>query len=203
IHGTATPSKLFVSQSHGCVRLTNWDAWELAHMVKARQTTVEFLDPGVSIADVTGASPAAANTRTVSAASLGATRPPARGDRLPPQVATAVPTAAVQPAAAVAAPAVEAAPVEAVPVDALAASLARATAGATSVAVTETLLPAVITPAAAPQSPEPLAPAHSAPAALSDEPEYPSDAELPASLPGSLPAQAAGVIRTQTQAGNP
>ena len=26
IHGTPTPSQLFVNQSHGCVRLTNWDA---------------------------------------------------------------------------------------------------------------------------------------------------------------------------------
>ena len=193
IHGTATPSKLFVNQSHGCVRLTNWDAWELAHMVKAKQTTVEFLDPGVSIADVTGASPAAASARTVSSlASIGATRPPARGDRLPPQVAaaapatatpaTAAPAIAVQPAAVVvAADAVVATPA----VDALAASLARATAGVTSTAVTQTVLPAIVAPAA--------------PGALADEPEYPSDAELPA----SLPAQAAGVIGTLPQAGHP
>ena len=88
IHGTATPSKLFVNQSHGCVRLTNWDAWELAHMVKARQTTVEFLDPGVSIADVTGAAAAAAvapaAAAAVTATAIGTNRPPARGDRIPP-----------------------------------------------------------------------------------------------------------------------
>jgi len=33
IHGTPRPSKLFVEQSHGCVRMSNWDAQELAHMV--------------------------------------------------------------------------------------------------------------------------------------------------------------------------
>ncbi|MDF3606865.1 L,D-transpeptidase [Paracoccus sp. DMF-8] len=46
IHGTATPSKLFVSQSNGCVRLTNWDARELAGMVQSGKTVVEFLAPG-------------------------------------------------------------------------------------------------------------------------------------------------------------
>lgn len=54
IHGTPTPSQLFRNQSHGCVRLTNWDATELANMVIAGVTTVEFLQPGVTIADVTG-----------------------------------------------------------------------------------------------------------------------------------------------------
>lgn len=54
IHGTPTPSKLFVNQSNGCVRLTNWDAQELANMVQPGVTTVEFLEPGVTIADVTG-----------------------------------------------------------------------------------------------------------------------------------------------------
>lgn len=53
IHGTATPSRLFVNQSNGCVRLTNWDAQELAGMVVSGQTIVDFLDPGVSMAEVT------------------------------------------------------------------------------------------------------------------------------------------------------
>ncbi|SDY86846.1 L,D-transpeptidase family protein [Citreimonas salinaria] len=35
IHGTSEPDVLFQSQSHGCVRLTNWDARELAGMVTA------------------------------------------------------------------------------------------------------------------------------------------------------------------------
>lgn len=51
IHGTPTPSRLFHNQSHGCVRLTNWDAEELAHMVIPGVTSVEFLAPGVTIAE--------------------------------------------------------------------------------------------------------------------------------------------------------
>lgn len=39
IHGTPEPSTIGKTQSHGCVRLTNWDAEELADMVK----------PGVSV----------------------------------------------------------------------------------------------------------------------------------------------------------
>lgn len=53
IHGTPTPSQLFRNQSYGCVRLTNWDAQELAGMVVSGKTKVEFLAPGVTIADVT------------------------------------------------------------------------------------------------------------------------------------------------------
>lgn len=34
IHGTPEPSKVSKSESHGCVRLTNWDAIQLASMVK-------------------------------------------------------------------------------------------------------------------------------------------------------------------------
>ena len=39
IHGTPDPSKIGKTESHGCVRLTNWDAAELARLVK----------PGVSV----------------------------------------------------------------------------------------------------------------------------------------------------------
>ncbi|OXT02731.1 hypothetical protein B7H23_07575 [Notoacmeibacter marinus] len=41
IHGTPEPSKIGKTSSHGCVRLTNWDAKELAKMVSPG-TTVEF-----------------------------------------------------------------------------------------------------------------------------------------------------------------
>jgi lipoprotein-anchoring transpeptidase ErfK/SrfK len=34
IHGTANPSKVSKAESHGCVRLTNWDAGRLAKLVK-------------------------------------------------------------------------------------------------------------------------------------------------------------------------
>lgn len=43
IHGTPEPSLIDKSQSHGCVRLTNWDAEELAAMVKPG-VIVEFID---------------------------------------------------------------------------------------------------------------------------------------------------------------
>jgi lipoprotein-anchoring transpeptidase ErfK/SrfK len=43
IHGTPDPSKIGKTESHGCVRLTNWDARELARLVKPG-VTVEFMD---------------------------------------------------------------------------------------------------------------------------------------------------------------
>ena len=43
IHGTPDPSKIGKTESHGCVRLTNWDAAELAKLVK-RGVSVEFTD---------------------------------------------------------------------------------------------------------------------------------------------------------------
>ncbi|WP_421758722.1 L,D-transpeptidase family protein [Devosia sp.] len=42
IHGTPSPSKIDKTGSHGCVRLTNWDANELALMVKPG-VPVEFI----------------------------------------------------------------------------------------------------------------------------------------------------------------
>lgn len=43
IHGTPEPDRIGKTNSHGCVRLTNWDAAELAKLV-TRGVTVEFLD---------------------------------------------------------------------------------------------------------------------------------------------------------------
>ncbi|MCP3056841.1 L,D-transpeptidase family protein [Aurantimonas marianensis] len=43
IHGTPEPSKIGKTNSNGCVRLTNWDATELAKMVKPG-VTVEFVE---------------------------------------------------------------------------------------------------------------------------------------------------------------
>jgi lipoprotein-anchoring transpeptidase ErfK/SrfK len=43
IHGTAEPEKIGKTPSHGCVRLTNWDARALAAMVR-KGTTVTFLE---------------------------------------------------------------------------------------------------------------------------------------------------------------
>jgi len=44
IHGTPDPGKVSKAQSHGCVRLTNWDAERLASEVK-KGTPVAFVDP--------------------------------------------------------------------------------------------------------------------------------------------------------------
>jgi lipoprotein-anchoring transpeptidase ErfK/SrfK len=62
IHGTPDPSKVSKTQSHGCVRLTNWDALQLAAVVK-KGTPVEFIgEDGVgqakgSASETTGAAP--------------------------------------------------------------------------------------------------------------------------------------------------
>ena len=50
IHGTPEPSKIGKTESHGCVRLTNWDARELAKLVSPG-VTVEFVG-GPSVDDV-------------------------------------------------------------------------------------------------------------------------------------------------------
>ena len=43
LHGTDTPAALFQAASRGCVRFTNWDVEELAHLVKPG-VSVEFLE---------------------------------------------------------------------------------------------------------------------------------------------------------------
>ncbi|MGA7614190.1 MAG: L,D-transpeptidase [Thermoanaerobaculia bacterium] len=43
IHGTSNPSSIGYTTSHGCVRLTNWDAEDLAHRV-SKGIPVEFID---------------------------------------------------------------------------------------------------------------------------------------------------------------
>jgi len=40
IHGAPEPSKIGYTQSHGCIRLTNWDALKLAGMVKPGMTAI-------------------------------------------------------------------------------------------------------------------------------------------------------------------
>jgi lipoprotein-anchoring transpeptidase ErfK/SrfK len=42
IHGTSDPSSIAKSASHGCVRLTNWDARALARAVESGSTKVAF-----------------------------------------------------------------------------------------------------------------------------------------------------------------
>jgi lipoprotein-anchoring transpeptidase ErfK/SrfK len=40
IHGTPEPSRIGHTESHGCIRLTNWDAEELSKMVKVRTPAI-------------------------------------------------------------------------------------------------------------------------------------------------------------------
>ncbi|RVV99999.1 murein L,D-transpeptidase [Mesobaculum littorinae] len=44
LHGTPNPSSLFKNNSHGCVRLTNWDVTELGRMVERSRAVVEFVE---------------------------------------------------------------------------------------------------------------------------------------------------------------
>lgn len=48
IHGTPEPSQISKSSSHGCIRLTNWDAAELAKLVKPG-VKVTFVDALTSL----------------------------------------------------------------------------------------------------------------------------------------------------------
>jgi lipoprotein-anchoring transpeptidase ErfK/SrfK len=43
IHGTGDPESIGYASSHGCIRLTNWDAREVAHRIKIN-VPVEFVD---------------------------------------------------------------------------------------------------------------------------------------------------------------
>ena len=43
IHGTSDPDSIGYASSHGCIRLANWDANDLAHMLK-NGVTVQFTD---------------------------------------------------------------------------------------------------------------------------------------------------------------
>jgi lipoprotein-anchoring transpeptidase ErfK/SrfK len=48
IHGTSRPENIGKTASHGCVRLTNWDALDLAKRVR-RGVPVAFLDQGQTV----------------------------------------------------------------------------------------------------------------------------------------------------------
>jgi lipoprotein-anchoring transpeptidase ErfK/SrfK len=45
IHGTPAPDKISKTASHGCIRLTNWDALALAQLVR-KGTQVDFVNEG-------------------------------------------------------------------------------------------------------------------------------------------------------------
>jgi lipoprotein-anchoring transpeptidase ErfK/SrfK len=65
LHGTPEPSMVGVTQSHGCVRLTNWDAVRLAAMVRegtrvSFRPTLPELSSGAAAHAQTASAPAAA-----------------------------------------------------------------------------------------------------------------------------------------------
>jgi lipoprotein-anchoring transpeptidase ErfK/SrfK len=47
IHGTPDPDKISKTASHGCIRLTNWDAIALAQLVR-KGTPVDFINEDTS-----------------------------------------------------------------------------------------------------------------------------------------------------------
>ena len=57
IHGTPDPDKIGKTESHGCIRLTNWDALDLAAMVH-RGTTVRFEDNDSPVVPMASEQPA-------------------------------------------------------------------------------------------------------------------------------------------------
>ena len=57
LHGTPEPSKIDKTNSHGCVRLTNWDARELAGLVQPG-VPVDFQEPEDASAPVVAEQPA-------------------------------------------------------------------------------------------------------------------------------------------------
>ena len=48
IHGTPDPERIGKTYSHGCIRLTNWDALDLAKRVR-KGTPVDFVDEPSSL----------------------------------------------------------------------------------------------------------------------------------------------------------
>jgi lipoprotein-anchoring transpeptidase ErfK/SrfK len=63
IHGTPEPSKVSKTESHGCIRLTNWDAEDLAGMLE-KGTAVTFLDNGEGFAAMAAAAQIASDQQS-------------------------------------------------------------------------------------------------------------------------------------------
>jgi lipoprotein-anchoring transpeptidase ErfK/SrfK len=74
IHGTPEPSKIGKTQSHGCIRMTNWDATALAKIVS----------PGIPVILQDGPAPASAVPAPAAPASSVPADPPRMGSLLLP-----------------------------------------------------------------------------------------------------------------------
>ncbi len=80
IHGTPQPDLVGKTQSHGCIRLTNWDAEDLASMV-GKKTPVHFADEAVALVPPPPPAPAPAPAvpTPVAAPSAPPSPPPVAG----------------------------------------------------------------------------------------------------------------------------
>lgn len=96
IHGTPEPEEVGKKQSHGCVRLTNWDVEDLASMVK-KGVVVDFQDeaapPAQAATEASATKPSAASQPTP-AGTAPALQPIAPASATP---AAATPSAAALP----------------------------------------------------------------------------------------------------------
>jgi hypothetical protein len=63
IHGTPEPSKVSKNESHGCVRLTNWNAKNLSSMVEKGTPVVFFAGQTDAMASVSKEKPTAKRSR--------------------------------------------------------------------------------------------------------------------------------------------
>ncbi|WP_244493789.1 L,D-transpeptidase [Aureimonas sp. AU4] len=77
IHGTPEPSKIDKTNSHGCVRLTNWDAEALAGIVEKERTEVHFLEEGQQPTGATAQSGTTGSPSADTPAQPAAEAPPA------------------------------------------------------------------------------------------------------------------------------
>jgi lipoprotein-anchoring transpeptidase ErfK/SrfK len=79
IHGAPDPAKVSKTSSHGCVRLTNWDALELADLVE-RGTPVDFISEGEpeAVSSAAPGSPSAEQSSAGDGASSSAQPDPAK-----------------------------------------------------------------------------------------------------------------------------
>ena len=88
IHGTPEPDRIGKTQSHGCIRMTNWDVEDLASMVP-KAIPVDFQDTA-------GTPPAPASSPMAKTAAPGAAAPIQAGPAGAPTTTTASPTGPVQ-----------------------------------------------------------------------------------------------------------
>ena len=104
IHGTPDPDAVGKTQSHGCIRLTNWDALDLAAMAD-KGTPVTFGDVPGSTGPVAPPMPATPPTAAAPAPPAAAPSATTAAAATPsPPAASPTPSAPESPTAAAGAP---------------------------------------------------------------------------------------------------